>query len=1306
MKARVCGLFVFVVGCAFGFIVSAEARTGLRGGESGQSPSVVHALVGPHHESHAPTEDLLLTFPEEASGTEVIIQLSVPDLQVDERFADGQTFHAIRLRGYGHTSSPGAPQMPVKALFLAVPEGATIETELLDTETVSRTGLNIYPVPRPVARETYWDALRTAEEFCLDKAAYASFDFYPEKSVEVGWYGYLRDIRVVQLKVSPVQYLAASNELLIHKRLKFRVHLTGGRFPSQKATKDRRVSGVDPFDRVFDNLLLNYNPALKGTSRPGKSLETAPADLRYLRNRPFKVSVEEEGIYEITRQDLADARADLCGVDPRTLKVFHLGEEIPIHVSGEEDGTFDADDRIEFFGRDSTSEYSVSDIHWLSWGGDPGLRMERRDASPGDSLPIPASFLRELHFEEDHRYYSNVHQGEGKDHWFWEQLTAPCTGEYPLTLPDVSTSSSEVKMRINLRGKTASPHHTQVLLNGNLVADLRWEGMIELESDFTCPHVYLHGGANELTIACPSTSVDQIFFNWFEIQYQRDFAAHEDVLRFSDAEPGPAQFEIAGFSSPQIEVYQILDPTHVAKLAGLSIVPAGQAYSVVFEDNPGQGEFVAINSGRKMRPAFIARDEASFLHSSARGADYIIITHEEFYDSVQPLKGLRESDGLRVAVIDVEDVYDEFAYGNVDPNALKAFLAFAYDNWQPPAPTYVLLVGDASFDYKGNQPTANVNYVPTHLFVSQSDDVEVSSDDWFVCLAGDDLIPDMLIGRLSGQTQSDVEGLVRKIVDYETAIEPGDWRQRALLIADDSDEGGDFEAVCDGFAEDYLAPAGFDVSTVYVRECLPACRSHIVESINDGCSIISFVGHGSVDQWAEEQVVESADISTLSNKDRLPLILAFTCLNGYFHHAVDDFCLAEEFHRAPDGGALACWAHSGLNYTTPSQTIGDNLYEALVTDGNHILGSAVCQAKMAYLGTSPYFWDQAPMLILFGDPALEMGFDGRPDLLPGTLTFQPTSPRAGGADTLTATIFNAGRVAASAISTRFFNGHPDSSSSTRIADLVVPHLAPGEGAGVSVTWDSLPAPGTHRIFVQVDADDHLIESAEWNNLTWGSLHVRAQGGVEDSIPPAVKLLIDGKVVGTEFMDFDYVSSHPEIEMILTDAGSGIELDALSVTMNGKPLRNLSVQEEGAASDSIVVTCFPGMLTDGTHTLCVRVRDRGSNPNTTEARLTFVAESQLRIRDLRNHPNPMRAETRFVYRLSQNADNIEIRIYSVTGELVRTIAPCPACRNRNTVVWNGTDDDGERMTSGEYFYRIVGTAGRESGSGSGKLVIIR
>jgi len=93
--------------------------------------------------------------------------------------------------------------------------------------------------------------------------------------------------------------------------------------------------------------------------------------------------------------------------------------------------------------------------------------------------------------------------------------------------------------------------------------------------------------------------------------------------------------------------------------------------------------------------------QPSKLKSLKNGADYILITAKEFLPAVKPLTELRRRQGLRVKSVSVEDIYNEFNHGIFDPAAIKAFLKFAYDNWNRPAPIYIFLVGDASVDYRG-----------------------------------------------------------------------------------------------------------------------------------------------------------------------------------------------------------------------------------------------------------------------------------------------------------------------------------------------------------------------------------------------------------------------------------------------------------------------------------------------------------------------------------------------------------------------------------------------------------------------------
>ncbi len=1233
----------------------------------------------------------------------MIAEITIPDIMTSPATGNGQVFQKIDLRGYGYTCEVGKPRLPAGGFLVAVPEGADLTVEVLDTERVLRENHRVFPVPEPVVED---GGKSTGERFYLETAAYSEDAYYPRDVASIGFYGYLREVRVAQLMIFPVQYNPARGTLIIHKKIRLTLTVSGGTLLPVRHRPAHAPSKQDPYDRIYGDLILNYAPGQAQRSGISPGLGGPHPGTPRLSGQACKILIETDGIYEITRRDLADGGVPVDAIDPRNMRLFNLGVELPILVVGEEDGRLDEGDHLEFFGLANTSEYSRTNVYWLTWSGASGKRMPEVPCGPGDTLATLEHFMESLHIEEDHRYYSNVYRGEGKDHWFWEQLIAPCSGTYPVTLPGVLGGSGTAEVRVGLRGKTSTAHRTRVSINGTLLGDLHWDGMEELERTLTCPEVHLIDGANMLEIDCPGSGMDQTFFNWFEIEYRRRFEAHDDRIGFQNPGGAPYQLEIGGFSEPWIEIFRIGDAASTASLIGCSVIPEAGGYKVVFETNPGDQAYMAVGPAGKLKPAGIVLDDPSDLAAPGNRADYVIISHEDFLDEIQPLRSLREAEGLDVAVVPVTDIYDEFSFGLFDPGAIKTFLEYAYWEWRQPAPVYVLLVGDASFDYRGNLPEARPNYVPTHLFITQSNHLEASSDDWFGCVAGDDRLPDMMVGRLSAETPEGVRAMVEKIVGYETGLAPGDWRERALLVADDPDEGGNFEAYCDAFADGYLLPAGFEVEKAYVTECGSGCKSMLIREINDGCVACAFMGHGSLKQWTGELIFHADDVTSLSNAGRLPLVIAFTCLNGFFHHATDDYCLAEAFARAPDKGSVACWCHSGLDYASCSGLIGNYLFEAFLNRGNYILGSAIQEAKIRYLATSPYFWDQADMLILFGDPAMEMGFPGRPDLLTGSITFDPPSPVAGAADTIMANVYNAGREGASDIRVRFSYGHPESGGTAIIADVTIPELGAGEHLEVRATWDSVPDPDTYEIFVEVDAESLITESSEWNNLASDTLRVRFPGQAEDSIPPCLLVFIDGKLVGAEFHDLDFISPCPVVEAVFSDDETGIDPRAVDVILNGNHLNDFTLDTHQVGSDTVRLACPIDSLADGTYNLSLCVSDCGPNPNRAGTEIIFVVETDLEMRNATAYPNPSASRTTFAYSLSKPADKVTVEIYSATGRLIGSLGSDACDRNLNVTDWDCRDRDGKGVASGVYFYRIHARRGSEGTSAEGKLIVIR
>jgi hypothetical protein len=349
--------------------------------------------------------------------------------------------------------------------------------------------------------------------------------------------------------------------------------------------------------------------------------------------------------------------------------------------------------------------------------------------------------------------------------------------------------------------------------------------------------------------------------------------------------------------------------------------------------------------------------------------------------------------------------------------------------------------------------------------------------------------------------------------------------------------------------------------------------------------------------------------------------------------------------------------------------------------------------------------DQAEMLILLGDPALEMGFAGRPDLLPGAITFRPLRPVAGEQDTIGVLIYNAGREGATDVRVRFCVGHPDSGGEA-IRDVTIPYLEAGDHTSGWMIWHPVSDAGTYQVSVQVDPQDEILESSEWNNVRWDSVRVCSPGDVQDVLPPTIELSVDEQTVGTQFRDFDYVSMTPVIEAVLADDESGIDTREIRVILNEVPVDDFELDCDEIGARVVNLRCPLGALKDGAYTIEVAVADCSCSPNLAEVGVTVIVETDFRIRNVGNYPNPWKGRTEFAYSLSKDARDVTIEIYSVGGRLIRSITHVSGHRNRNTVVWDGRDRSGIAVASGVYFYEIRAQSGSEHAKCTGKMLVVR
>jgi hypothetical protein len=370
-----------------------------------------------------------------------------------------------------------------------------------------------------------------------------------------------------------------------------------------------------------------------------------------------------------------------------------------------------------------------------------------------------------------------------------------------------------------------------------------------------------------------------------------------------------------------------------------------------------QRTLLALTEGRVKTPEGITSNQPSSWYQITDGYDLVMISHRDFLGSLDALRKLRESQGLRVALIDIEDLYDEFSFGVKSPKAMKDFLASAKANWRRP-PRFVLLVGDASYDPRNYLGLGNFDLVPTKLVDTAY--FETASDDWFVDFDNDGL-PEMAIGRVPVQKAEEAGIIVSKIVGYEKI---GATRE-ALLVSDMKEWSDDFDFEKASEELRALLPGSLMVRKIYRGQFSSdaQARQELINGIKQGPLLVNFIGHGSIGIW--NGVLTSEDVENLINRG-LPFFVGMSCLNGCFEDIYMD-SLSEALMKAPGGGAVAVWMSSGLTEPGRQAVMNKELIKLLFNGPSLTLGEATGKAKASVSDQ-----DIRRTWILFGDPSTKL----------------------------------------------------------------------------------------------------------------------------------------------------------------------------------------------------------------------------------------------------------------------------------------------------------------------------------------------
>jgi len=1035
------------------------------------------------------------------------LKVTTGEYQMKEVVEGGTRYVQFTDPTVGKLTRAGLPELPVESYLIAIPPFADVAVEIEHPQFVTIAGQMIHPAP---SFELGKDSTEPIKAVHIPSYDQLGNSFYPSSIAEATEVTIFRYQRIAGILFYPYQYNPATQELRKCISVQINIH-----FKENESLRSNFIAAPfveDPyFEKLYRTSLLNYTTARQWRVQlvPQSSQGGTDSTRDWFQvGQPYcKISVGVDGIHTITAADLQNIGVNTASIDPKTFKMFCRGVQIPIFVKGESVGRFDANDPasgIEFFGTrnygaiEYLDRYTDTTVYWLTWGGESGKRFAVQPTPPLTSV-LSSSFPAKLHFEENIEYYpgggdlvlqnqSEYVNGEG---WYWQRIQNGRTKSFTFSLDNrVTQGAPEYKVWLRFQGSTVhqtSPDHKlQLTLNGTAIGQVYFDGYDDTIAVLSIPADKFLDGKNTLQIQSLSASSEETYFDWIEIEYPRKFIAVNDSILFcikgSDS-PYVQAFTITGFTDSSIYVYRLTTPQ---KLIRGIVTTSGSQFAVSFQDTVKNGDtFIVVSDIAKKKPGSVMKKSFTDIRVNPIGADYILITHRSFEEQAQRLAQHRQAhDKLRTAIIDVEDIYDEFNYGFFSPEPIREFLRYVYQNWKSPPPAYLLLLGDANWDYKYHRGSQRPNYVPAYGYPV--------SDSWYVMFGTpQNLLPQLFIGRLSCESKEQAQMLVEKVLSYDGELPLALWNKRFMIITTaggfDTTETQRFAQEAEDIFQRYVIPppmAGIPVRLFQTNLDVQSFEraQEIQNAIADGAVWISFIGHAGTNTWANGI---NSPIQLQNRFRKAYLISDFSCSTVRFAEPdIDAF--AEVFTQVKEGGAIAYIGESGFGFTNALSLLRDGMYRGIVLDSIRTFGEALFASKVnlwQHYGQNPQnivLRESIEQFSLLGDPAQRIQIATLPDLAVSKENIVVSNLRPNDLEDslgIAVQITNFGLVSNDSLLVVASDRYK--STSIALLQKKIPMVR-----NIDSLYFALPIfrkAGTHTIDIQLDPPNNIVELSKINN---------------------------------------------------------------------------------------------------------------------------------------------------------------------------------------------------------------------------------
>ncbi|MBW6475198.1 MAG: hypothetical protein K0B14_18870 [Anaerolineaceae bacterium] len=917
---------------------------------------------------------------------------------------------------------PGDPNIPYFSTIVALPPGTSLQTILNNSPELRVSPPDDLKYSFTSESEMVHNSFEQSNNSCSQEVS--------QNPIQIGdpfWY---RDQYLVSINFYPIRWDCISDKFLFIKDLELKITFDDPLEFSENLNMDL-VDDINPLElniiNPHDGFLWKADPPVLWGGEVRDPWKTRA-----------RIEVEEPGIYRISFEDLQYIGFDLEGFNPVNFHIENQGREVAYQFEGDEDAIFEPGESFLFYGEQFQGDYlsalyahqsdhwpaygswqpefsafmlekyTNTNVYWLYISEIPGLRITEIDGTP-QSGNLVTTFVDQARFEEEKVWWTYHFTNE--DTWFWEYSdvsTFPTTKNYLVQLVDPLISSlHEAQLNGEIVSASSSSalnpdHHLQFFLNDQLLSDDDWDGAVRHSFSGSINQQHLIYGENKFSYVVQSVGLPaaRYGFDWFSVSYTRALKAVNGQLSFNIRTSESVDVQVENLPTSQNYLWNISDPLQPIAIQN----PEFEAGKLTFNQDITERESYivtnvdAIKAGSENLSLYTPPD----LLSSIQQTDYLIISPKPFLEDLQPLVDYRSSQGYEVRLVDLQDVYNQFNFGIAHPIAIKNFFGYIYQHWDKPAPAYVLLVGDGHWDLKNVKSSEEIFMPPNFVWVDPLQG-EVDSLSDLVSVAGDDIFPDAMIGRLPVNSSQELQAFIDKTIQFENG--DSEWKKNLTFVADNyylqnpencidndpttvcsTDPAGNFPAIVNQIIADVIQ-APYQINKIFLddydcRSISPdnctQVRTDIAQAFNQGNQIVSFNGHGAIPYWTAEKVLHVDHIPALTNKDLYPVMFSLDCVDGYWYfppnipgQTTDRRSLAEELTRVPDKGAVAMLSSPGNGYVNGHELLQRGFFSAFSNLPRPTLGALDLNAKitlMANHGNDSLIFTY----MIFGDPALQL----------------------------------------------------------------------------------------------------------------------------------------------------------------------------------------------------------------------------------------------------------------------------------------------------------------------------------------------